>query len=156
MASTRTDQLTADFLAKRLPKECFTHEAHLRVGLWHLSRFSPPEAMIRLRAAIQGFNLAHGGQNTETAGYHETITRFYVWLITRFLRENLGSGPSPDREGLRADQDLDTLGDLLIARFGDRKLPFQFYSESRLMSVEARLGWVEPDLTPMDDPPEWS
>ena len=160
----RTNQLTADFLAKRLPKEHFTHEAHLRVALWHLVRYSPPEALARLRAAIQTYNLANGGQNTETSGYHETITRFYVWLIGRFVNEMSLPGPTPSRDrqergldvDVDADLDLDALADVLVARFGDRKLPLQYYSEDVLMSVEARLGWVTPDLAPMEQPPDWS
>ena len=63
----------------------WTHHAHLRVGLWHLLHYPPGEALDRLRDGIRLYNLATGGANTDTSGYHESITRFYVWVIARFL-----------------------------------------------------------------------
>jgi hypothetical protein len=35
---------------------------------------------------------------------------------------------------------------LLGSPQGRREWPLRFYSRERLFSVEARLGWVEPDL----------
>ena len=37
----------------------------------------------------------------------------------------------------------------LIASLGDRDLPLRYYSRERLMSVAARTGWLEPDLSPL-------
>jgi hypothetical protein len=41
---------------------------------------------------------------------------------------------------------LDELAAALIAEHGDRGLPLRFYSRERLFSIEARPGWIEPDL----------
>jgi hypothetical protein len=38
---------------------------------------------------------------------------------------------------------------LLRSPEGKRGWPLLFYSPARLFSVEARLGWVEPDLAPL-------
>ena len=46
----------------------------------------------------------------------------------------------------------------LIAKYADslrdssasRTLPFRYYTRSRLMSLEARINWVEPDLKSLD------
>jgi hypothetical protein len=41
------------------------------------------------------------------------------------------------------------LADELINRYGDKLLPFKYYSRDSLMSKTARLEWIEPDLTPL-------
>jgi hypothetical protein len=41
------------------------------------------------------------------------------------------------------------MADALIAEYGDKNLPFRYWSRERLMSPEARAGWVEPDLEPL-------
>jgi len=39
----------------------------------------------------------------------------------------------------------------MIARLMDEELPLSYYSSERLSSDAARLGWLEPDLRPLDD-----
>lgn len=141
MAVSRTEQLVEAFLACTLPRQEWTHHAHLRVGLWHLLHLGPDEALAQLRERIQRYNLSIGGANTATSGYHETITRFYVWLIARFVASADRSLP------------LDTLADELIRCHGDRDLPLRYYTQDRLQSVAARLCWLEPDLLPLEKPP---
>ena len=87
-----------------------------------------------LRGRIRAYNEATGGVNSDSAGYHETITRLYIVLIREFVR-------SADR-----GRPTDDLVRELIERIGDRRLPLRYYSRERLFSAEARLGWVEPDL----------
>lgn len=128
------DRLVEAFLSRTLPKEEWTHEAHLQVGLWHLLHYSPSGAIKRLRQSIKQYNVACGIENTETQGYHETITRFYVCLIDQFIQQTDCSQP------------IDLLGDELINLYGDKSLLFKYYSRDRLMSKQARLNWVEPDL----------
>lgn len=133
-----TEQLAAAFRARTLPKAEWTHHAHLRVGLWYLLRFPPGEALNLLRDGIRAFNGAAGGVNSDSEGYHESITRFYVWQIARFL------------DGVDHSRPLDALADELIGRYGDRGLPLRYWSRSCLMSAEARLQWVEPDLAKLE------
>ncbi|HIK18664.1 MAG TPA: hypothetical protein IGS53_25755 [Leptolyngbyaceae cyanobacterium M33_DOE_097] len=130
---TQTESTVQLFLEGRLPKSEWTHAAHLRVGLWYVMQLSPGQSLIFLRDRIRQYNVACGVANTETQGYHETITRFYVWLIAQFLQQ---ADRSPS---------LDELADQLIA-YADQHSVFHYYSRARLMSVEARFGWVEPDL----------
>ena len=133
-----TERLVEAFLSCTLPKENWTHEAHLKVGLWHLLHYSPSESTKRLRQSIKQYNVACGIENTETQGYHETITQFYVWLINQFIQQTDCSQP------------IDLLANGLIDRYGDKSLLFRYYSRSRLMSKTARLQWVEPDLKPLN------
>jgi hypothetical protein len=92
------------------------------------------EALTRLRDVIRSYNESVGTANTDTSGYHETLTRFYVSLIAQFVAREDDGAP------------LDVLADRLIAELGDRDLPLRYYSRHRLFSVEARHRWVEPDL----------
>ena len=137
MSETQTDRIAQAFCNCTLPKEEWTHEAHLRVGLWHLLRYSPSEAIGRLRQGIRQYNTACGVANTDTSGYHETITQFYVWAIAHFLEDRDRSQP------------VDRLAAELLDTCGDKHLPFIYYSKERLMSREARRHWVESDLVPM-------
>ena len=42
-----------------------------------------------------------------------------------------------------------TLACLMDGALADRTILLAFYSSSRLMSAEARLGWVRPDVAPI-------
>jgi hypothetical protein len=137
-SSSQTERLVAKFLDRTLPKAEWTHQAHLRVGLWHVLRFPPAIALDRLREGITRLNEAHGTPNTDTGGYHETITRLYVAVIAGFAELCDRSRP------------LDDLAAELIALHGDRNLPLCYYSRERLDSVAARRGWIEPDVSPLN------
>lgn len=129
-----TDRIAHEFIMQTLPKAEWTHQAHLRVGLWHALRFPDPAALDLLRTRIRAYNESTGGVNNEFAGYHETITRFYVHILRAFL------------ESADVRRPVDELAQELIERFGDRDLPLLYYTRERLFTVEARLGWVTPDL----------
>jgi hypothetical protein len=134
---TETERIARGLIDRTLPKPEWTHHAHLRAGLWHVIEYGPVVALELLRARISAYNESVGTANTDTSGYHETLTRFYVTVIDRFLS-------TADRA-----LDLDALAGQLIAAHGDRRLPMHYYSESRLFSPVARRSWVEPDLRPI-------
>jgi hypothetical protein len=133
-----TERLVAMFEACTLPRELWTHRAHLTVGLWYLMRFEERVAADLIRTRIKRYNQACGIETTATSGYHETITLFYVRMIASYL----------SRAG--REWQIDKLAEALFKRIGDRRLPFEYYSKERLMSAEARLRWVEPDLKTLD------
>lgn len=120
-----------------LPREEWTHAAHLTVALWHLLQFDWPETVARVRARIKRYNAAHGIVTTPTGGYHETLTLFWLRTVRAFLEA--------ERNEARA---LVHLANELAATH-DRSLPFAHYTRERLFSPEARAGWVEPDLKPL-------
>lgn len=95
MPAVTTDQLAGGFIDLSLPKENWTHYAHLRVGLWHAMRYPRAESLDLLRARISAFNQAKGGENTASAGYHETITRFLRACHRAFSR--VGRSLTPTR-----------------------------------------------------------
>src|SRR5262245_38224870 len=99
--------------------------------------YSADEALGLLRDGIMRYNVARGVANTETSGYHETITRFYVWVIDRYLK-------AADRSRM-----LDQLANELIAVYGDKDLPLRYYSRERLMSNQrTHLGPGRPHGRP--------
>ena len=134
---TEVERIARGLIDRTLPKDEWTHQAHLRAGLWHVIEHGPIVALELLRARISSYNESVGTANTDTSSYHETITRFYVIVIDRFLT--------------KADRTLglDALAAQLIDAHGDRRLPLHHYSESRLFSPVARRSWVEPDLRPI-------
>jgi len=119
-----------------LPKPEWTHAAHLAVGLWHVCSFGRDDALPRLRAGISRLNESHGTANTATGGYHETVTRAYVELLAEFAARHADEPVAARVVALLADP------------LSDRKALLRFYSRGRLDSVEARLGWAEPDVAP--------
>jgi hypothetical protein len=135
---SETERMARGLIDRTLPKAEWTHEAHLRAGLWHVLHHGAAAALPLLRERISAYNESVGTANTDTSGYHETITRFYVVVIDRFLAANDRGTP------------LDRLAAQLIAEHGDRRLLMHHYSEGRLFTVVARRSWVEPDLRPID------
>jgi hypothetical protein len=129
--------LALAFERRSLPAARWTHRAHLLLGLWYASRLPYEDAVEAMRAGILRLNDAHGVVTTPTRGYHETITRAYMRLIVRFVAEDGGE------EGWSARAER------LLARHGERDHLLRYYTRERLMSPEARLGWVEPDLHPL-------
>lgn len=134
---TSTDIIAREFCDCTLPKVQWTHAAHLQVGLWHLLHYSLTDAVVLLRERIQQYNVVYGVANTETSGYHETITQFYIKVIAYFLEGQIVSKP------------VDQLAEELVEQWGDRNLLFVYYSKERLMSQEARQQWIDPDITPL-------
>ena len=87
---------------------------------------------------IRRYNESSGGVNSDTEGYHETITRTFLRGVRLFLEE------TDRREPL-----CDMVNDLLRSPMGQRDWPLKFYSRERLFSVEARRDWVLPDIAPI-------
>lgn len=131
---TEHQDLIARFHDATVPQSEFTHAAHLIVGLWHAVTFDEPDALRRMRAGILRLNAAHGTPNTDTRGYHETITSAYLVLLAEFTRAHA------DRAGALLAQTL------LNSPLAHRDALFSYYSRDVLMSVGARKAWIEPDL----------
>jgi hypothetical protein len=113
----------------------WTHEAHLAASVYILTE--RPDIMPErdLPAIIRRFNESVGGVNSDTEGYHETITQVYIRAVRGFLA---GTDPALPL--------VEKVNTLLQAEEGRRDWPLLFYSTELLFSKQARLGWVEPDL----------
>ena len=135
--SHQVDDFAMRFRSCAIPESAWTHSAHLAVGLWHVCRYGAAEALARLRTGIRRLNESHGGVNSDTRGYHETITACYVRLLEQFL-DACPAAPLPDR-----------VATLLDSPLAAKRMLSAFYSTDRLMSTTARAQWVEPDLAPL-------
>lgn len=133
-------QRVAAFRARALPKPEWDHFAHLTIGHHYVQCYGAGLALDRLRDDISAYNLAVGVPNCETRGYHETITAFYVATIARYLALIPASMPL-----------LEQVHGLLNHPLGSKAIAFSFYSKERLLSVEARRAWINPDLRPLSD-----
>jgi hypothetical protein len=138
LSPSRLEELAARFTAAAIPATEWTHEMHLMVGAWHVARFGAAAALEHLRAGIRRLNAAHGTVDSDTRGYHETITRAYVRLIAHFLCGQ------PEGEALDA-----SVAALLAGPLAARDVLMRHYSKATLFSVAARRGSVEPDLEPL-------
>ncbi len=123
-----------DLEACTLPKIRWTHHAHLLVALWYLTHHPPDDALDLVRRRIRAYNEAIGTANTDSGGYHETLTRL-------FLRGVAGHIARHRNEPLPV-----SLAALLQSPLGSKDWPLRFYSRERLFSVAARRDWVETDL----------
>lgn len=134
------ESLIRAFESCTLSRSEWTHAAHLTVALWYLLRDTRAEATRRIRDRIKRFNADHGIQQMKTGGYHETLTLFWIHIVSHYLSNEV-----------HMDSTLDALTGGLIETCGDARLPFEYYTRERLFSPEARSSWVEPDLKPLPD-----
>ena len=125
-------------LACDLPRPEWTHEAHLAATTYLLLRHPEVDLDAELPGLIRRYNESVGGVNSDTEGYHDTITRAYLRGVRLFLEEADTRRPI-----------YELVNELLMSPMGRRDWPLRFWSKDRLMSVGARRGWVEPDLAAM-------
>ncbi|MDQ6633482.1 MAG: hypothetical protein M3Z10_01860, partial [Gemmatimonadota bacterium] len=59
-------------------------------------------------------------------------------------------GRATRADGRPLDKSLAELANDIAVALADRALPLEYWSRERLMSADARAGWVEPDLRPLD------
>ena len=135
--SEEIERLVFAFESCALPREEWNHRAHLTVGLMYLAKHEKSQATRLIREGIQKYNHAYGIIQTKDGGYHETITLFYVWLVSKYLQS-------------ASEDSIVKLVNGLLEVYGDKRLPLEYYSAGRLMSWEARTSWIEPDLKPLD------
>ena len=131
--------LTDALVEKSLPKARWTHAAHLAATFELLHRYSPEELAERLPNIIRSYNDVTATPNSDTGGYHQTITLFYIQVINYFMRT------LPERVGYLAG-----CNSLIMGPYGERDYMLGYYSKDRLFSIDARRGWVEPDLKAMN------
>lgn len=122
-------------VARTLPKAEWTHAAHFAAALWLIRCRPELDAAIVMPGMIRAYNEATGGINTDTAGYHETITQASL----RAARAH------HDRLGPTVPLFVVTNA-LLDTALGGKDWPLGYWSRDRLFSVEARRRWLAPDL----------
>ncbi len=138
LASEKTlDEFLHAFFHHTLPKAQWTHAAHVTVAACLLHKSRVPSVLPVVRNAISSYNLSVGTQNTDTSGYHETLTIFWLRVVAQSLRQ------SPSASRLQAVRSI-------VAAYGaERSLHRLYYSRDIVTCTAARRAWVEPDLKPL-------
>jgi len=127
-------------LACSLRREEWTHEAHLGACCWLVVERPDIAPERDLPDLIRRFNESVGGVNSDSEGYHETITQCFIRAVRLYLARTDPALPLVEK-----------VNGLLCSKQGRRDWPLCFYDPKTLFSSEARLGWVEPDLAKLPE-----
>ncbi len=137
MTDDEIDETVRGFLACSLPKAGWTHAAHFAAALWLVRHRGEAAARADMPGLIRQYNESVGGRNTDTEGYHETITQASLLIASRALSA-AGDAPLSD-----------VLASLMAGPCGQSGWILAHWTKDRLMSPEARRAWLAPDLQPL-------
>jgi hypothetical protein len=129
-------------LEATLPKPRWTHAGHLAAtaGLILLHPELPLDT--ELPALIRRLNESHGVPNSDTRGYHATITVFFLAAIRFKLARDDATLPAHQR-----------VNALLAGPLGEGKaMMARYWTDAVLYAPEARRHWVPPDIKPIPYP----
>jgi len=130
------ERIALGVIDRTLPKPEWTHAAHFAAAVWVLRR-PDMDAERDMPRLIRAYNLATGVANTDTSGYHETITLASLRAARAWLKE-------------RPEMPLHTaLSELIASRYGRSEWLLEYWSKPVLFSVMARRAWIDPDLKPL-------
>lgn len=130
------ERIALGVIDRTLPKPEWTHAAHFAAALWVL-RCPGMNAEADMPRLIRAYNLATGVENTDSGGYHETITLASL----RAARDWLEKSPEKPLH--------EVLNELLASRYGRSDWLLEHWSRPVLFSVLARRAWIDPDLRPL-------
>jgi hypothetical protein len=125
-------ELTRALERGEIANENFHHASHLHVAWVYLAESSSvQQAANKMRDTLLRFAAAAG----KPEKYHETITLFWVHLLSRAYAVSRGG----------------RLEDIVRAnpQLLEKNFPLAYYSAERLFSDGARTSWIEPDLKPL-------
>jgi hypothetical protein len=124
-------------LDRSLPKPEWTHQAHFAAALW-LIRHQPGFDDARdMPGIIRAYNEATNTPNTDSEGYHHSITLASMAVA----RAALAAAPDAPLS--------DVLAALMAGPCGQSGWLLAHRRRDTLFSVEARRAWVPPDLAPL-------
>ncbi|WP_428407982.1 hypothetical protein [Hyphococcus sp.] len=127
-----------EFAAATLPKAEWTHGAHWAAAFWLILKRPDLNPERDMPGMIRRYNDSVGTPNTDTEGYHETITLASLIVARAFIAQETGA---PLRE---------LCNRLFASRFGKSDWLFAHWSKEVLFSANARREWVPPNLNPLD------
>jgi hypothetical protein len=128
--------LLTKFERGTMPLEEWDHSAHLAVCCLLLMNH-PAQAEQLICDGIKSLNRANGVISTPTSGYHETLSLFWIAKVRSLL-------------DVCAGDDLSVLN-AVVGGLASKSLVLFHFSRERIMSMEARQSWCEPDLHPLPE-----
>ena len=133
-------EIAHGLIHRTLPKSAWTHAAHFAAAIWLLASYPEIDVVHRLPNIIRAYNEATGVANTDTSGYHETITLVSIRAASSFLAKD------------RQRPLFVTCNELMASPLGRPEWLLAYWSRPLLFSVEARRMWVEPDIQALPFP----
>ena len=132
------ERLTLRMIDRTLPKADWTHAGHFAAALWLLRLRPELTKPARMRRLITRYNEATGTPNTDSGGYHHTITRASM----RAASDHLGRyGPDAPLSAV--------LAALMASPLGRPGWLLAYWRRETLFGADARRRWVAPDLAPL-------
>ncbi len=128
------ERIYAGLMDRTLPKSEWTHAAHFAAAAAMLSDLKHT-AFDKMPHVIRAYNRVTGVENTDTDGYHHTITLASLQAAQFVMKAASNTPPL-----------YEITNTILSGNYGDPKWLLKFWSKDVLFSVEARRGWVEPDI----------
>ena len=122
------DVLMAEVMADT---DRFGHRQHIHLTWLAVRRYHTGAAIALVSDGIRRTARYAGAPQK----YHATVSRAWVELVGYHVAES-------------NDDNFDTFADRYPALL-DKRLLTHYYRSSTLATVEARSGWVEPDLMPL-------
>lgn len=132
------EHLTLRMIDRSLPKAEWTHAGHFAAALWLLRYRENLTTPIEIRRLITRYNEATNTANTDTSGYHHTITLASMRAAAD-IHKRLGS-ETPLHVVLHT---------LMASDLGHHDWLMVYWSREVLFGLQARRDWVEPDRAPL-------
>ncbi|MEP7210407.1 MAG: hypothetical protein ABI740_06190 [Alphaproteobacteria bacterium] len=135
------ERIGGGLLDRTLPGAEWTHAAHWAAAVWLIVRRSDLHAPRDMPGLIRAYNASLGNSNTDTAGYHETITQASLRAARHYVALAASDATL-----------VEICHRVLASELGGPDWLQHYWSKPRLFSVEARRAWVEPDVAPLPYP----
>lgn len=132
------ERIASGVIDRTLPKSDWTHAGHFAAALWLCRHRRDLAHGEEIRKLISRYNEATHTANTDTGGYHHTIT----------LASMRAAADHLDRYSPAIALPV-VLSDLLSSRYGHPDWLLVHWSRDLLFGVAARRDWIAPDLTPL-------
>ena len=130
MTEAEIERIGRGFSDLSLPAADFSHFGHWAAVVWLLCRATPSDVARDMPGMIRRFNEAKGGVNSDTEGYHETITQASIAAAS----------------ALQAGSAEQTLARILSGDLARSDWLLRHWRKETLFGVLARRAWVAPDL----------
>lgn len=143
---TCDEELTAlvrAFETCEISREAWDHAGHIAVALVYATELGEETATEHMRTALLHFAKVNNIVPSPGRGYHETLTRFWMRMVSVVATE------------LDANEPLHARANAAIERLADKNVAKHYYSPALLASDEARNGFILPDLADLPAPQQY-
>lgn len=135
MKALSDTELLELFERQAISNDDWSHTLHIRIATIYLMRNSLNSALQKIRDGIKKLNETNAIPESQFRGFHETLTIAWVKVVAGKIAQ---ANPQSSLDLLEQHPDL------LNAR-----LLNAYYSPERLMSLEAKANFIEPDIKPL-------